>query len=105
MSKLSSGKPVHNPNLPPRTATGRPAQMPMPPAERPKISPPGGAIRGTMEGTAWTAPSRQINENKGMVTAKPPAPARSHLSQEVRSELGKLNPAHAAEIRRVAGTK
>jgi hypothetical protein len=67
-------------------------------------TPQGGAVRGTMAGTA-APPIRRVNENKGMVTAKAPAPARPHISPAVRSELGKLTPELAAGIRAVADRK
>ena len=66
--------------------------------------PQGGGVRGTMAGTA-APPIRRVNENKGMATAKAPAPARPHLSPAVRGELSKLTPSLAAGIRRVADTK
>jgi hypothetical protein len=66
--------------------------------------PQGGAVRGTMAGTA-APPIRRVNENKGMVTAKAPAPARSHISDAVRSDLGKLEPSLAAGIRSTADNK
>lgn len=53
--------------------------------------------------TANTPPRKDINH--GMVAPKPPAPSGPHISPEVRADLGKLDPAIAAEIRRVAGAK
>jgi hypothetical protein len=67
-------------------------------------TPQGGAVRGTMAGTA-VPPIRRVNENKGMTAPKPPAPARPHISDAVRGELSKLEPSLAAGIRSTADNK
>jgi hypothetical protein len=104
--KLSSGKPVHNPNLPPRTATGRPAQMPRPPAERPTYTPPGGAVARTRAVLpSGSDKGRPVVERAGMTAPKPHAPTGPHITEEIRGDLGKLTPSLAAGIRAVADRK
>jgi hypothetical protein len=97
--KFSSGKPVPNAKM-----ASRPMFAPLASGQP---TPPGGArARGTMAAQPSGAdkPSPKV-ESVGMTVAKPPAPTGPHISQEIRSELGKLTPELAAGIRRVAGTK
>jgi hypothetical protein len=95
--KFSSGKPVKNAKM-----VSEPMLAPLASGQP---TPSGGAKRGTMAGTAAPAPRSQINENRGMVTAKPPAPTGPHISDAVRADLGKLTPELAAGIRAVADRK